>query len=567
MKKYISLVRPAVALAILVAGYFSWTKYYSPAPSIAQLTEQTRPAVNMLSDLVIPETDLPPEGTRSLFDHLIAQNDVLPFPFSKIITMLEELSPDGTRPLTVLIPDGRSLLKAEAKSVHPRILVATDFQGANTPVGLGLNAQGQLFLGYVEDANEIEVLSYNEGAGRFEFQLIKDYCENCVPRIVYARRAICLTCHQGAAPIFSQRPWNETNAHVAIADSIRQSRGGSEPYWGVALKQPLTAPERIDELTDVGNFYIITQRLWLDGCGDQGNECRRSMLSLALRYANNPGNFDPAGPEADRLRQLQEASFPEEGIDVAESDLRNRDPMVENQGFQDWLNNLFSFKGDSDTHTEDEATLSSFDKLPPLDRALDPLTLRAPKKILNSTDIDGVYGVARLFTDSDIATLGKHYNYDVELLLDNVAALDNSVFSPRPISRVKMMEALLGQKPQYCCLDTAEMSPPQASGVPPLVIDNHPMLQNFERYCFTCHRGNPAKRLDFMAGENAQVVLESIEAKVEIRETLDWERYEGTETASKMMPPRDSVQYEKLKAAGDTARQQMRDTVPGLFDF
>jgi hypothetical protein len=54
------------------------------------------------------------------------------------------------------------------------------------------------------------------------------------------------------------------------------------------------------------------------------------------------------------------------------------------------------------------------------------------------------------------------------------------------------------------------------------------------------------KRLNFMAGANEDEVLANIQAKKEIRDALDWERYEGTDKASKLMPPRDSLQYQQL---------------------
>ena len=275
---------------LILAGlaYIFWNINYSNAPSITELTESKIPAAETLFNRVIPDSDLPPEGTRSLFDHLVANNDGLPFPFGNFIDLLQQTSPDGTPPLTLLIPSGRSLLKGQTDNRRPRIVLASDFQGPNTPAGLGLATQGQLFLAFTEEADEIEVLSYNEAAGRFEFQLVQNYCEGCVPRIVYARRAICQTCHHGGAPIFSQRPWNETNGQLAVSTAIRQARSSDEPYFGVSVEQPLAVPERIDALTDIGNFYVVTQRLWLDGCGEQGEECRRTMLSLALLYADQP---------------------------------------------------------------------------------------------------------------------------------------------------------------------------------------------------------------------------------------------------------------------------------------
>ena len=568
MKKRLFII--GVGLFLILAGVMFW---FADAPSTSTITElakNTQPIKKYFSQQIIPDTDLPPAGTRSLFDHLIVQNDGLPYPFSKLVHLLKEQNPTGQEPVTLLIPNGRSLLKGQADNAHPRIVVAADFEGNNPAVGLGLATRGQLFLGFVENAHEIEVLSYNEAAGRFEFQLVQNYCEGCVPRIVYARRAICTTCHQnGGAPIFSQRPWNETNGQQATTDAIIAARG-NKPYEGVAVQQPLSQSERFDQLTDIGNFYQATQRLWLDGCGEKGNACRRQMLSLAFEYTDNAGGFNPDSAAAKQLRQLQAATFPKEGIQVAESDLLNRDPIGEKQGFKGWLRSLVTRDIHFGEGAKDNEDLSAFDKLPPLRKELDPLTIRAPKKTLYSQDIDGVYGLASFFTEADLATLAEQHDNDVKKLQAKVNALPDEVFAAKPFSRVAMMQALLGKPREYCCLKTDEMSPPVVSGVPPLAIKQFPELQNFADNCFACHRGNPAKRLNFMAGDNEQAVLDNIKAKKEIRDALDWERYEGTDKASKLMPPRDSVQYHRLKdkgAAGDAQRQKMRETVPSLFDF
>jgi hypothetical protein len=574
-----------------------WMTSNQSAPPISELAKTTSNNDHYLSSKVIPETDLPPEGTRSLFDHLIVQNGgIVPYPYSKLIEMLKELNPEGTEPISLLIPNGRSLLKGQADNAHPRIVTTADFEIPNTGANLSFAPRGQLFLGFVENGSEIEVVSYNEAAGRFEFQLVQDYCQDCSPRIVYARRAVCSTCHQGGTPIFSQRPWNETNGQPATAAAITAGRGSSDPYQTVPIQQPLSFSERFDQLTDVGNFFYASQRLWLDGCGETGNECRRQMLSLAFQYLDNAGSFNPNSPEANELRRLQELAFknsdipkrenkdekytpvpmglqgtpsPQKGIVVPESDLANRDPIGEKQGFKGWIRSLFTRDIKFGEGARDNEDLSSFEKLPPLRKEFDPLTIRPPKQILGPKDIDGVYGLASFFTESDFKKIGEQNGYDIKRIVAKVKSLPNEVFDPKPFSRVLILQALLGKK-QYCCYNTAEMSPPMVSGGPPLEIKKHPELQAFADNCFSCHRGNPAKRLNFMGGANEDEVLEQIKAKKEIRDALDWERYEGTDKSSKLMPPRNSAQYRKLKDAGEEGKKillQMRETVPGFFNF
>ena len=50
----------------------------------------------------------------------------------------------------------------------------------------------RLFLGYQPQAEAIEVISYNEMAGRFEFQVVENYSESGVPKVYYANRPTCL---------------------------------------------------------------------------------------------------------------------------------------------------------------------------------------------------------------------------------------------------------------------------------------------------------------------------------------------------------------------------------------
>jgi len=582
-------------ILLLLALY--WMAGSKGAGPISELAKSVSNNDHYLSSKVIPESDLPPEGTRSLFDHLIVQNGgIVPYPYSKLIAMLKELNPAGAEPINLLIPNGRSLLKGQADNAHPRIVSTADFETANSGNNLGLNLRGQLFLGFVENGHEIEVISYNEAAGRFEFQLVQDYCQDCSPRLVYARRAICSTCHQGGTPIFSQRPWNETNGQPATANAIAEARKSSEPYETVPIQQPLSFPERFDQLTDVGNFYYATQRLWLDACGEKGNECRRKMLSLAFRYLDNAGGFNTKSSEANELRKYQEEVFkvsdiplrdpkdynytalpialqgkPEakKGILVPESDLANRDPIGERQGLKGWLKSLFTRDIKFGEGAKDNEDLSSFDKLPPLPKELDPLTIRAPKQIVGPQDIDGVYGLASFFTESDVKLVSSMNGYSIERIVDKIQKLPAEIFDPKPFSRILIMQALVGKK-DYCCLNTNDMSPPVVSGGPPLEIKNHPELQAFADNCFSCHRGNPAARLNFMSGATEEEVLEKIKAKKEIRDALDWERYEGTDKSSKLMPPRNSAQYRRLTEAGEAGKkaiQQMRDTVPGFFNF
>lgn len=568
---WIFLALDILVVAAIVAWLLRPSEPAQPAgPSIFERAEQTaRSDTSTLSARVIPADDLPPAGTRSLFDHLVAQNDALPYPFEKLVELIRAQAPPEQPPVTLMIPLGRSLLKAQADFEHPRVLVAADFQAPNTPANLGLIGRGQLFLGFVENAREIEVISYNEAAGRYEFQLVQDYAADGQRRIVYARRAVCTTCHQNGSPIFPQRPWNETNAQPQIAQRIVEARG-ADPYLGVPPQSALAMPERFDELTDIGSFAVATQRIWLDGCGEAGAECRRTMLRLALRYAYDPGRFDAAGVDVQALRDAQQASWPAQGIAVAESDLRNRDPLAARAGWRGLLDALFAPAAEPGAGARSNEDLAAFERLPKLPADLDPLSPRPPKRVLGAGDVDGIYGLAAQFSAADIELLVRRDGYDWTAVERRVAALPGDFFAPLPFSRVKTMQALLGDATGFCCLDTRAMSPPLSAAIPPLALAAESPLRPFAEYCFACHRGNPNAKLDFMSGDDEAQVSQRIRDKSEIRDALDWERYRGTDKAGKLMPPADSPQYARLQA--DLAQnplllERMREQVPGLFDF
>src|SRR4030095_777374 len=169
------------------------------------------------TDPAVPGQTLPPVG-RSLFDFVAA--DGVPFPFDALVRKVESgagCAPDECiKP--VLIPLGRSLQRTVAAPdffASPRVVVAVTGEGAGR-----MFARDRLYLGYQEKANLIEVISYNEAAARFEFQIVRDYRAGGTPRLVYAKRDVCTACHQNHAPIFSRPVWDETNANPTIADSL-----------------------------------------------------------------------------------------------------------------------------------------------------------------------------------------------------------------------------------------------------------------------------------------------------------------------------------------------------------
>jgi hypothetical protein len=280
-----------------------------------------------------PGPDLPPAG-RSLFDFVATvERDGkrvydLPFPFAVLVRRLEAragCSPRESCTRGVLIPLGRSLQRTAADPDFfgaPRVVVAFDGEparGANPPL------KDRLYLGYQERANLIEVISWNEAAGRFEFQVVRDYHAGGTPTVEYARRTLCAACHQNLAPIFSRQVWEETNANPRIAALL-----GRDSHHGVAVRRGVDVPDAIDAATDRANLYAVHQRLWQEACPDA--RCRAALLGAALQLRlTGERAFDeraPAWREAFRpaFAAAWHAQWPG-GLAIPNPDIPNRDPL------------------------------------------------------------------------------------------------------------------------------------------------------------------------------------------------------------------------------------------------
>lgn len=293
-------------------------------------------------DPAAPGAHLPPVGL-SLFDQLFADGrggHMVPFPFEKLLARLDPLlahdAADALPPVKpVLIPLGRSLQRTAAAPDYfrfPRVVVAVDSPPAQGAPLL----KDRLYIGYAEKSAVLEVISYNEAAGRFEFQLVKDYRAGAQPRVFYANRNICFACHQNGAPIFSRALWDETNANPAI--TARLGAAGRS-FYGIPPARGVDLPYAIDKGVRRANLFSLTQRLWREGCGpgEAGAACRAGLFASAVRQrladgrAGRPdGAFEAS--VASPLRHRAGERWPD-GLAIGRSDLPNRNPL---QGVTRW---------------------------------------------------------------------------------------------------------------------------------------------------------------------------------------------------------------------------------------
>ena len=291
-----------------------------------------------------PGPDLPPRG-RSLFDFLTMQEEggravqVVPFPFTALLAKIEALVGDPSPSLKkVLIPLGRSLQRNAANPdffAFPRAVVAVDQDPALRPDHAGMLLADRLYLGYQEKAATIEVISYNEAAGRFEYQVVRDYRAGGAPKVYYADRPTCIACHRNHAPIFSKPLWDETNANAATAATLAALQ---DEFYGIPVARGVDIPNAFDAATDRANSFAALQRIWQEGCAlpgaaADGAACRADALLAVLQY-KLAGNRHPAPDRngsgeafAAALGSPWETLWPG-GLAVPEADLPNRIPLA-----------------------------------------------------------------------------------------------------------------------------------------------------------------------------------------------------------------------------------------------
>jgi hypothetical protein len=278
-----------------------------------------------------PGPDLPPVG-RSRFDQLFADGENgyrIPYPFDALVALLESKIDNGgaSGVRQVFIPLGRSLQRnAPAPDYfrYPRSVIA--LQGE--PLMSADVLQYRLFIAHQPGSESLEVISYNDSAGRFEFQVVENYAADGQPAVRQANRQMCLSCHQNAAPIFPTQPWSETTFNAAVASRLVAAL----PQRFHSLVGTLTDDAgAIDLLSERANYLAAAQLIWRRGCGDA--RCRAAALRAALQFRlSGDSGFAREDPSylQDYRAELERnwaRNWPD-GLALANSRIVDRDPFA-----------------------------------------------------------------------------------------------------------------------------------------------------------------------------------------------------------------------------------------------
>lgn len=398
------------------------------------LIEGSRTLSSTSSTMVVsadPGPNMPPVG-RSLFDFLTMQEQSdgklvqkVPFPLERLNSLIRSrLQVINSEDLHgVLIPLGRSLQRlASAPDFYryPRVVMGIDANPKlddTNSINMFLNSR--LYVGYNEKAEVLEILSYNESAGRYEFQLVHDYAAGKTPTIQYANRSVCLSCHQNHAPIFSDPQWTETNANPRIAAELKKAifsgpNFNGTHYAGFPIELKSTSePAAIDATKFNGNLIPVNQFLWQKLCDEVGNtpessaRCRAETFSLAMRMAftgktseNHPVlSYSQSRYFVQGLMQAWSRRWPE-GFALLTPSIPDRDPLdpvPKGNPFQlsEELRKFKEIRDAIDTKSQNSNVISAYQE---------PLS---PRPILEewtgSADSNSAYGS----TGKWIASLGK----------------------------------------------------------------------------------------------------------------------------------------------------------------
>ena len=543
----------------------------SPPPVLAAST-----APPWVIDPTEPGTNLPPVG-RSLFDFLTTKEVNgrriyhIPFPFSAFVAQIEsQLRSKDTAPVLkrLLIPVNRSLQRRAGEGAYftyPRAVLAVDTEINSTLGQSGMHLKDRLFIGYHEKTGVLEVVSYNEAAGRFEFQIVSDYRAGGTPTVRYANRTLCMACHQNQSPIFARPMWDETNVNPKIAALLAHQQ---HPYDGFPIRQGTGTLQAFDDATDRANDISLVQRLWQEGCEQIGHPeqsitCRAELLEWILRYGLFQGLIpdwhatDKHHVEPPSFLAVWRARWPQ-GLSIPNPDIPNRNP--------------FRYVAVSEFPGLSEIEATALEGREPRSLFRGPFEPTQPREPLEIWTIPEtpqtlervLASFTQFFAKADLTRL-KHLTHRqpkqlrqaLRILAQNTVQGQTDVFTNQPFRRVTILAALdqqLGAPVvSRCCLDDRGMPPPVDDEVA-----SHPSTGSteeasptsehklFHQYCGACHHGVDSFPPNFLHGSQAEVNANLAQCAARIFVRLRMWDLSNPEQLEAPMPPAMHLSHHRI---------------------
>jgi len=482
-----------------------------------------------------PGPNLPPVG-HSLFDFLMTKTVQgkkvydIPFPFPALLDRIESQLHSKQAPPALkrlLIPVNRSLQRRASNGAYftyPRAVVAVDTEADSHLSLSGMHLKDRLFIGYHEKTGVLEVVSYNEAAGRFEFQIVSDYRAGGTPTVRYANRALCMACHQNQSPIFARPMWDETNVNPKIAALLAHQR---RPYHGFPIRQGTGTLQAFDDATDRANDMSLAQLLWREGCEQAGHpeqaiSCRAELLGWILRYGLTQGSIpnwhttDEKQTKSPAFLATWRTRWPH-GLAIPNPDIPNRNPFR--------YVPVSEFPGLSEveaTALEGREPRSMFrgpyeptQPREPLELWTVPDTPQALERVLAS--------LTQFFTKTDLNRLERLIHRQPDRLQRALSGLaqhtllgKTDALANQPFRRATILAALDQQLGApvipRCCVDDHDMPPP----VDDDIASHHSTgaahdaslaseYKVFHQYCGTCHHGADSFPPNFLHGSPPEV--------------------------------------------------------------
>jgi mono/diheme cytochrome c family protein len=450
-----------------------------------------------------------------------------------------------------MLPFSRSLQRPQDLAYDPLLNPRLVFTPTKDRASL---TRARLFVGYVAAKDQLEVISYNDEAGRFEFQIVTGYSK--APQVFYVNRGKCLTCHQAQAPIFSPPNWGNT-AFGVMGDLLAAKLGlarndqAGRQAMSTRLFGDFGSRDNVamfDLLVREADRIAFDERIWRRGCGED-NRCRLGLLLKTLspnsRHTNEYFAHAWKVIEGSPLKaQSTFSSF------IASTPLNA--PAV-----------IQKFGSVAEVARNPAALLEIIGYLYRLSPAENPATPR-PLPLRNRDLAAPLAG----FLPSDRDLLRREIrNQDViaELLLTLFESGQDELFSG-PVHKNRVMHALLRGAGSPAALDYAhwlDKPTPEKrlfeGPLPPVFRQRE--LNVFSRHCASCHASGLSFPPQFLQGSEEEVVAKIAGLRDRILFKLEQGLMPPSEAGRELL--RDSGDYEALVAyLRRTATEHTEGRVP-----